>query len=144
MARPVRRVPPAESGGQHILKSLHRYPALVLVAAILTACVPQVVLPATCQEPSVVLHATLAAEQLTPGTLEVCRDQRVTLTIDVQRDGIVHLHGYDDEVAATEVQAGETLDLEFTAVRSGQFPIALHTQDGPAEVTVGILIVHES
>jgi hypothetical protein len=46
-------------------------------------------------------------------------------------------------VAATEVQAGETLDLELTAVRSGQFPIALHTEDGPAEVTVGILIVHE-
>ena len=115
----------------------------MLMAAILIACVPQVVLPATCQEPSVVLHATLADQRLSPGTLEVCRDQRVTLTIDVQRDGIVHLHGYDEQVAATEVQAGETLDLEFTAVRSGQFPIALHTQDGPAEVTVGTLIVHE-
>lgn len=115
----------------------------MLVAAIVAACVPQVVLPATCQEPSVVLHATLADEQLTPGALEVCRDQRVTLTLDVERDGIVHLHGYDDQVAATEVQAGQTLDLEFTAVRSGQFPIALHTADGPAEVTVGTLIVHE-
>jgi hypothetical protein len=113
------------------------------VAAIVTACVPQVMLPATCQEPSVVMHATLANEQLTPGTLEVCHDQRVTLTLDVERDGIIHLHGYDDQVAATEVQAGQALDLEFTAVRSGQFPIALHTADGPAEVTVGTLIVHE-
>ena len=89
------------------------------------------------------LHATLANEQLTPGTLEVCRDQQVTLMVDIQRDGIFHLHGYDDQLAATEVRAGETLNLEFTTVRSGQFPIALHTVDGPAEVIIGTLIVHE-
>ena len=115
----------------------------MLVAAIVGACVPQVVLPATCTDPSVTLHASLADEHLTPGTLEVCRDQRVTLVVDIGRDGIFHLHGYDDQVAATEVRAGETLDLEFTAVRSGQFPIALHPTSGPAEVTIGTLIVHE-
>jgi hypothetical protein len=113
------------------------------MAAIVAACIPQVVLPATCADPSIELHATLAGEQLTPRTLEVCRDQHVTLVVDVQRDGVFHLHGYDDQAVATEVRAGETLNLELTAVRSGQFPIALHTTDGPAEVTIGTLIVHE-
>jgi hypothetical protein len=115
----------------------------VLPAAIVGACVPQVDLPATCDDPSVTLHATLADEHLTPATLEVCRDQRVTLVVDVQRDGVFHLHGYDDQAAATEVRAGQTLSLELTAVRSGQFPIALHTTDGRAEATIGTLIVHE-
>jgi hypothetical protein len=115
----------------------------VLVAVVVSACVPQVVLPATCQEPAVVLHTTLADDRLTPGTLEVCRDQLVTLMVDIQRDGVFHLHGYDDQVDATEVRVGQTLNVEFTAVRSGQFPIALHTTDGPAEVTIGTLIVHE-
>jgi hypothetical protein len=113
------------------------------MAAILVACVPQVVLPATCNDPSVMLHATLVDERLEPATLEVCRDQRVTLMVDAQRDGVFHLHGYDDQAAATEVRAGQTLTLEFNAVRSGQFPIALHTTDGPAEATIGTLIVHE-
>lgn len=115
----------------------------MLVAAVVAACVPQVVLPPTCHDPSVMLHATLADGHLTPGTLEVCRDQQVTLMVDIQRDGVFHLHGYDDQVAATEVRTGRTLTMEFTAVRSGQFPIALHTADGPAEATIGTFIVHE-
>lgn len=113
------------------------------MAAILVACVPQVVLPATCNDQSVMLHAAFVDERLEPATLEVCRDQQVTLMVDAQRDGILHLHGYDDQAPATEVRAGRTLTLEFTAVRSGQYPIALHTTDGPAEATVGTLIVHE-
>jgi hypothetical protein len=144
MARPV----PGSPGRPHaeatqIVKPLHRCAALLLVAAIVGACVPQVVLPATCNDPSVMLRAALADTRLEPGTLEVCRDQHVTLMVDVKRDGILHLHGYDDQAPAAEVRAGRTLTLEFTAVRSGQFPIALHTTDGPAEVTVGTLIVHE-
>ena len=115
----------------------------MLVAAILGACVPQVALPASCHEPSVMLHATLADEQLTPGTLEVCRGQQVTLMVNAERDGVFHVHGYDDQVSAAEIRAGRTLTLEFTAVRSGQFPIGLHTIDGPAEATVGTLTVHE-
>jgi hypothetical protein len=120
-----------------------RATALLAIAAIMVGCVPPTVLPETCDDPSVTVPATLRNESLEPGTLEFCRDQRVTLTVTVERDGILHLHGYDDQVAATEVHAGETLELAFTTVRSGQFPIALHTTDGPAEVTVGVLIVHE-
>jgi hypothetical protein len=116
---------------------------LPVMAAMLAACVPTQVLPATCGDPSVTLQATLVDERLEPATLEVCRDQRVRLVVAIQRDGVFHVHGYDDQLAATEVHAGESLELSFTTVRSGQFPIALHTTDGPAEVTVGVLIVHE-
>jgi hypothetical protein len=123
---------------------LHRRTAAVIVAAaFLTACVPAEILPATCEDASVTLHATLADEHLDPATLEVCRDQRVTLEVAIERDGFFHVHGYDEQLGAKEVHAGETLELAFTTVRSGQFPIALHTNDGPAEVTVGVLIVHE-
>ena len=117
--------------------------ATAALAGIVVGCVPSTVLPETCDDPSVTLRATLRNETLEPGTLEVCRDQHVTLIVTPERDGILHLHGYDDQVAATAVRAGETLELAFTTVRSGQFPIALHTTDGPAEVTVGVLIVHE-
>jgi hypothetical protein len=117
--------------------------ALIVTAAFMAACVPADVLPATCADPAVTLHATLAGEHLDPGTLEVCSDQRVTLVVAIERDGFLHLHGYDDQLGAKEVHAGDTLELVFTSVRSGQFPFALHTSDGPAELTVGVLIVHE-
>jgi hypothetical protein len=113
------------------------------LATALVACVPSAVLPATCNDPSVTLNATLSDEHLDPATLEVCRDQRVRLVVEVERDGILHLHGYDDQVAAQEVSSGETVTLELTTVRSGQYPIALHTTDGPAEAIIGTLIIHE-
>lgn len=116
---------------------------LTAIAALLAGCVTLNNLPATCNEPAVTLRATMADERLDPGTLDVCRDQAVTLVVTIERDGIFHVHGYDDQLQATEVVAGEELTLSFVAVRSGQFPIALHTTDGPAEVTVGIMTVHE-
>jgi hypothetical protein len=74
---------------------------------------------------------------------DVCRGQQVTITFTIQRDGILHLHGYDDLLQAREVRAGQTVDFKFTAAHAGQFPIALHTTDGPSETTVGTLIVNE-
>ena len=116
---------------------------MVLVAAILGACVPEVSAPATCNEPSIMLHATVTEERLEPGILEACRGQHVTLIVGVERDGVFHIHGYDDQVQAAAVFAGEELELPFTAVRSGQFPIGYHTNEGSAEATIGTLIVHE-
>jgi hypothetical protein len=114
-----------------------------LLAALLTACVGDVGLPATCHEASVSFAATLSDEHLEPATFEACRGQNITITFKIERDGILHLHGYDDQVPATEVRAGHDTVFQFDAVRSGQFPIALHTTDGPAEVIVGGLTVHE-
>jgi len=117
--------------------------APTVVAWLVAGCVPSTVLPQDCDASSVTRQATLSGEQLVPSMIEVCRDQQVRLSVTVERDGILHLHGYDDQTPAVEVRAGETKDLAFTAVRAGQFPVALHTTDGPAEATVGTLIVHE-
>ncbi len=117
--------------------------AAVLLAALLTACVGDAGLPSTCHDPSVSFTATLSDEHLEPASFNACRGQDVTITFTIERDGVLHLHGYDDQVPATEVRAGQETVFEFDAVRSGQFPIALHTTDGPAEVIVGALTVHE-
>ena len=114
-----------------------------LLGALLTACVGDAGLPQTCHDPSVTFTATLSRERLEPATFDACRGQAVTITFAIERDGVLHLHGYDDQVPATEVRAGQQTVFEFDAVRSGQFPIALHTTDGPAEITVGALTVHE-
>jgi hypothetical protein len=46
-------------------------------------------------------------------------------------------------VPATDVTDGEDLHLEFTATRTGQFPIELHTDAAPQGVAVGIFTVHD-
>jgi len=113
---------------------------LLLVAA--TACVRDAGLPDDCDAGAVERQATLADDLLDPDAIDVCRDQRVTLKIEVEQDGVLHLHGYDEEAPATEVHVGDSLQLPFTAVRSGQFVIELHGADG-SEAEVGILTVHE-
>jgi len=65
------------------------------------------------------------------------------LVITPQVDGVLHVHGYDAELPATTVVAGEVIELTFTAGRSGQFPIELHTDEDTQGVSVGILTVHE-
>jgi hypothetical protein len=122
---------------------MFRSTLLLAIALVLGGCVPATNLPENCGADSVTLRATLVEERLEPATLEVCRDQQVTLELSVERDAVFHLHGYDAEVPARQVTAGEDVTLEFQASRAGQFPIAIHTEDGPAEATVGTLIVHE-
>jgi len=116
--------------------------SLLLLLATATACVPQSELPDDCDAGAVQRGATLADDQLDPDAIDVCRGQRVTLEIAVEQDGVLHLHGYDDEAPATEVHAGDSLQLDFTAVRSGQFIIELHGPEG-TEAEVGVLTVHE-
>lgn len=116
---------------------------LLAIALVLAGCVPAANLPENCDAETVTLQATLVEERLEPATLEVCRDQQVTLELTVERDAVFHLHGYDTEVPARQVTAGEDVTLEFHASRAGQFPIAIHTEDGPAEANVGTFIVHE-
>lgn len=116
--------------------------ALLLLLAAVTACVPEAQLPTDCDASEVQRESTLATNQLDPSSIEVCRGQQVTLEVNAEQDGVVHLHGYDDQAPASEVRTGDTLRLEFNAIRSGQFVIELHTLDGSA-MEVGILTVHE-
>ncbi|MGH2454867.1 MAG: hypothetical protein ACRDHD_01210 [Candidatus Limnocylindria bacterium] len=120
-----------------------RAAALIVAAGALAACVPQTSLPDDCDAAAVSRQATLVEERMEPAALEVCRDQEVTITFTIQRDAVLHIHGYDDQAPAREVRSGETVELTLDTVRSGQFPIAIHTTDGPAEATAGTLVVHE-
>jgi hypothetical protein len=119
--------------------------ALVIAAAVgLVACVeegrPD---DDACSAPAVEIELTLDADSLTPNDPAVCGGQAVTLVIDSAVDGIIHIHGYDEWVPATEVQADEELRLTFDAERTGQFPIELHPADDPAGVGIGVFTVHE-
>lgn len=123
-----------------------RIPLLLLLvtAAALAGCVTDN-RPAesACAAASVQLDLTLTAEALDPSDPGVCRGQEVTMVVHSQVDGVIHLHGYDEQVDATPVSAGEDTTLEFTAATSGQFPIELHAADDPRGVEVGIFTVHE-
>jgi hypothetical protein len=116
----------------------------VLLACLLTAaCIPHDTKPADCDAASVSRSATLNGDRIEPETLDVCRDQRVMIDFEVDQDGVLHLHGYDDQGAAIQVRAGEPASMSFVAVRSGQFVIELHPADSAEGVGAGILIVHE-
>lgn len=126
------------------LITARRLAAGVLLAsiAVLAGCVNDS-RPGFCDQPSITLELELTADALTPNDPAVCRDQEVTLVIASGVDGIIHIHGYDAAVPATEVSAGEELRLSFSAARSGQFPIELHPADDPEGVSIGVFTVHE-
>jgi hypothetical protein len=115
----------------------------LLVAALLVACVADSRPDAeACRAPSIELSLRLTSDELAPAPA-VCRDQEVTLRIASEVDGFIHIHGYDEAVPATEVVAGEELELTFTADEEGQYPIELHPADEPEGIDVGIFTVHE-
>ena len=113
---------------------------LGLAILILGGCVGGT---ADCEALPTRVELTVAADGLNPSNPAVCRDREVTLVVTSQVDGILHIHGYDEQLPATEVAAGEMIELSFTAVRSGQFPIELHTDEDAQGSSVGILTVHE-
>lgn len=117
---------------------------LAIALLLLTACVEDTGPDAeACAAPTVEIQLALAADALAPSDPAVCRDQEVTLVIEPSVDGVFHIHGYDEQVPATQVRTGETVELTFTASRSGQFPVELHPQDDPAGVEIGVFTVHE-
>ena len=121
-------------------RTLILVPVLLLVAACVEDNRPQ---GEACDAPSVEVAVTLSEEGMQPADPAVCRDQQVTLVIASSVDGVIHIHGYDEWVPATEVAAGEDLQLKFTAERVGQFPIELHPADDPQGVELGVFTVHE-
>lgn len=122
---------------------MHRFTLVVLLVAcveLLAACIggsPE------CEALPEEIELTLSATTLTPTDPAVCRGHEVTLTVSSEVDGVLHIHGYDEDVPATTVTAGEVLELAFTATRSGQFPIELHTDENTQGVNVGLFTVHE-
>ena len=125
------------------IAAVRRRAVLLLVLAVGVAGCVSDARPEACDAASVTIDLALTATDLTPDDPAVCRDQDVTLVVDSDTDGVLHIHGYDEAVPATSVTAGETLTLEFSASRSGQFPIELHPSDDPEGVVLGIFTVHE-
>ncbi len=117
-------------------------PLLVLLAAVLAACVAEN-RPESCDAAETTIQVTVTATSLEPSDPAACRDQQVTLIVEPEVDGVIHIHGLDAVVPATTISAGEQIRLEFSADRSGQFPIELHPADDPQGVSVGIFTVHE-
>ena len=112
----------------------------LLCATTLAACLDR---PPACEALPAEIELTLTGETLTPSDPAVCRGTDVTLTITVEVDGVLHIHGYDAEVPARPEAQGDVLELAFTADRSGQFPIELHTDDNTQGFEVGLFTVHE-
>jgi hypothetical protein len=118
-----------------------RFTALLmtLIVAFLSGCVEDSV----CASLPRRIEVTVTADGLAPADPATCRGKDVSLVVTAEVDGVIHLHGYDAEVPATEIAAGEVTELEFTASRSGQFPIELHTDEDAAGASIGIFTVHE-
>jgi hypothetical protein len=119
-----------------------RRPILLLPVLLLAACVTDA-RPSACAASEVTLEVALTADSMRPENLAACRDQSVTLVVNSATDGYLHIHGYDEEVPIIEVTAGAEETVEFTAARSGQFPIELHLGNDPSGLGVGIFTVHE-
>jgi hypothetical protein len=119
-----------------------RLAALIALALVIAGCVTDS-RPSACDEGGITIDVQLTADAMTPSDPAVCRDQDVTLVVTSKVDGVIHIHGYDQIVPATEVTAGEDLHLSFVAERAGQFPIELHPNADPTGVSVGVFTVHE-
>lgn len=113
--------------------------SLTLTCLAATACVTEG-RPDDCDASSVTRELTLADDRLTPQSPAVCRDQQVRLVIVSEQEGVLHLHGYE---LATTAAPEESVELAFTADRSGQFPLELHVAGGQEGIAIGILTVHE-
>ena len=70
----------------------------LLVVGLLGACIGG---DADCAALPTRIELTLSADELTPADPAVCRDREVTLVVTSEVDGVLHIHGYDDEVPAT-------------------------------------------
>ena len=124
------------------VRQIRSVPAAVVVAcaALLAGCIGGQ--PACATLPAEI-ELTLTSDTMTPSDPAVCRGTDVTLTVRSEVDGVFHIHGYDAEVPAAAVSSGDVLELTFSAERSGQFPIELHTDDNTQGVNVGLFTVHE-
>jgi hypothetical protein len=113
-----------------------------LIALLAVGCVDQNV-PADCGDASVSRELTLTGVDLGGDRPSACRGQDVTLAFTADGDGVLHIHGYDDQVPAIEYAADERIELRFSASVSGQFPIEIHTDEDPEGREIGIFTVHE-
>lgn len=134
--------PPRRRRARALLASVAAFALLALAAGCVGQTGPSA---GACDQPSVAITVTLPASgTLEPQNLSVCHDQKVTLTVIAKRQGTLHIHGYTDQNVETDLHAGDTKTISFTATHVGQFVMELHplgSETNGAEV--GILTVHD-
>ena len=97
---------------------------------ILGVCVSIVVLCIGCSSPNVSENLNIALriehEKLNPETIQVGQRDEVTLNIQSDTAGLIHIHGYDiQEIMALD----QVSKLRFVAHATGRFKITLHIQE---------------
>ena len=97
-----------------------------LSVGLLSLAATTLIIAAACGggEPQVVeVSVTIRDESMSPDTIQVKHNDRVTLKIGSDIPGAFHLHGYDIE---REVVTGQVTDFAFTADATGRYRIAFH------------------
>ena len=68
----------------------------------------------------------LEGDRLGPETIQVGQGDTVTLKIEPDRPGEIHLHGYDIE---RDLKAGQVTEMVFVADATGRFRITFHAAE---------------
>ena len=89
---------------------------VILTTALAAACGPS-------DPEEVEIEVSLQDKQLVPQTIRVSQDDTVTLKVDSDAPGSLHLHGYDIEQTVTP---GTVADFVFVADATGRYRIAFH------------------
>ncbi len=89
---------------------------------------------------NVEVDVSLRDKQLVPETIRVNQDDTVTLKIESDAPGALHLHGYDHEA---EVTPGTVADLVFVANATGRYRIAFHPASGGGHGHAGSASSHQ-
>ena len=88
---------------------------------------PILLLTAACEggiPAAVEVPVKVELDSLTPETIKVKQGDTVTLKLDADDSGLLHIHGYD---IAKEVGQESPVDLLFEATATGRFKITLHS-----------------
>ena len=95
-------------------------------AGLLSLAAAALIIAAACgggEPEDLEFEVTIRGDQMSPDTIQVKHNDRVTLKIVSDIPGAFHLHGYDIE---QKVVPGEVADFEFTADATGRYRIAFH------------------
>ncbi len=122
------------------MSRIARLAVATLFLAAASGCLPG---GAGCDDLPDRVDITVTADGMAPSQPAVCRDRDVTLAVTPEVSGVLHVHGYDEDLPATTIVEGEPIELSFRSSRSGQFPVELHTEADPQGIDVGIFTVHE-
>ena len=99
------------------------------VMAALAVCVTVLAACGGPEPQDVEIEVSLQDKKLSPETLQVGQDDNVTLRIQSDAEGSLHLHGYDIE---KEVTPGEVAEFIFVADATGRYRLAFHPASGSA------------